>query len=194
MILNIFSFCCSVICVRLLDLMDCSAGFPVLHHCPELAQTHVHWVGDTTQPSHPLSPPSAPVLNLFQHQGLFQRVSSLHQVAKVLKLCISPSNEYSGLISFRIDWFDLLVLHWALKSFLQHHSSKASTLQHSVFFMVQLAHPYMITEKNITFTIASYPMRKHTATSSEVLKLRSPPQSWQLKSYWWAVGRVWVWW
>ena len=169
-------------------------GFPVLLHLPEFAQTHVHWVGDTTQPSHPLSPPSAPVLNLFQHQGLFQRVSSLHQVAKVLKLCISPSNEYSGLISFRIDWFDLLVPQGALKSFLQHHSSKASTLQHSVFFTVQLAHPYMTTEKNITFTIASYPMRKHTATSSEVLKLRSPPQSWQLKSYWWAVGRVWVWW
>ena len=71
----------------LLDPMDCSTpGLPVLHHLPELAQTHVHWVGDAIQPSHPLSSPSPLSFNLSQHQGLFQWVSSSHQVAKVLEL------------------------------------------------------------------------------------------------------------
>ena len=82
--------------------MDCrTSGFPVHHQLPELAQTHVHWVGDAIQTSHPLSSPSPPAFYLSQHQGLFQWVSSLHQVAKVLEfqLSISPSNEYSGLIS-----------------------------------------------------------------------------------------------
>ena len=81
--------CCSVAqsCLTLCDPMDCSMpGFPILHHLPELAQTHVHWVGDVTQPSHPLSPPSPPALNLSQHQSLFQSVSSSHQVARVLEL------------------------------------------------------------------------------------------------------------
>ena len=81
--------CCSVAqsCLTLCDPMDCStSGFPVLQHLPEIAQNHVHWVGDAIQPSHPLSPRSSPALSLFQHQGLFQRVSSLHQVAKVLEL------------------------------------------------------------------------------------------------------------
>ena len=91
------------------------------------------------QPSHPLSSPS-PAFNLSQHQGLFQWVSSSHQVAKVLSLSlrfsISPSNEYSGLISFRIDWLDLLAIPGTLKSLLQHHSSKASILQRSASFMV----------------------------------------------------------
>ena len=73
-------------------------------------QTPVHRVGDAIQPSHPLSSPSPPALNLSQHQDLFQWVSSSHQVAKVLELSISPSNEYSVLISFRIDWFDLLAV------------------------------------------------------------------------------------
>ena len=87
-------------------------GFPVHHQLPELAQTHVHLVGDAIQPSHPLSSPS-PAFSLSQHQGLFQCVGSLHQVAKVLEhfsFSISPSNEYSGLISFRIDWLDLFVV------------------------------------------------------------------------------------
>ena len=87
--------------------MDCSTpGFPVHHQLLELAQTHVHWVSDAIQPSHPLSSPSPPALNLSQHQGLFQWVSSSHQVMKVSELpfSTSPFNEYSGLISFRIDW------------------------------------------------------------------------------------------
>ena len=90
-----------------------------------------------------------------QHQGLFKWVSSSHQVAKVLEfqcLSISPSNEYSGLISFRIDWLDLFAAQGALKSLLQHHSSKASVLQGSAFFIVQLSHPYMTTGKIIALT------------------------------------------
>ena len=105
--------CCSVTqsCPTVCKPMDCSTpDFPVLHHLAELAQTHVHRVGDAIQPSHLLSSPSPPALNLSQHQGLFQWVGSLHQVAKVLELQFqnSPSNEYSGLISFRIDYLDLL--------------------------------------------------------------------------------------
>ena len=92
--------------VTLCDPMDCSTpGFLVHHQLLEPAQTHVHQVGNAIQPSHPLSSTSPPTFNLSQHQGLFQGVSSSHQVAKVLEfhLSISPSNEYSGLISFRID-------------------------------------------------------------------------------------------
>ena len=105
-----------------------------------------------TQPSHPLLS-SSPAFNLSQYQCLFQRVGSSHQVAKVLvfSLSISPSNEYSGLISFRIDWFDLLAVQETLRSLLQHHSLKASILQGSAFFMVQIWHPYMTTGKNHSF-------------------------------------------
>ena len=96
--------------------MDCSMpGFPVHHQLSEFAQTHVPWVADAIQPSHPLSPPSPLALNLSQHQSLFQWVSPSYQVAKVRQLQLSPSNEYSGLISFRIDWFDLLTLQGSLK-------------------------------------------------------------------------------
>ena len=126
-------------------------GLPVHHQLPEFTQTHVHWVGDAIQPSQPLSSPSPPAFNLSQHQGLFQWVSSSHQVATVLKfsLNISPYNEYSGLISFRMDWLDLLAVQGTLKSLLQHHSSKASFLQCSPFFIVQLSHPYMTTGKTM---------------------------------------------
>ena len=135
--------------------MDCSTpGFPVHHQLSEIAQTQVHWVGDAIQPSYPLSSPSPPAFNLSQHQGLFKWVSSLHQVAKVWSFSfnISPSNEYSGLISFRMDWFDLLAVQGTLKSLLQHHSPKASILWLSAFFMVQLSHPYMTTGKTIGLT------------------------------------------
>ena len=118
-----------------------------------LGQTHVHWVSDAIQPSHPLSSPSPPAPNLAQHQGLFKWVSSLHQVAKdwSFSFSISPLNEYSGLISCRIDWFDLGV-EGILKSLLQHHSSKASILWRSAFFIVQLSHPYMTTREMIALT------------------------------------------
>ena len=130
------------LCQTLCSPVDCSTpGLPVHHHLPELAQTHVHPVGDAIQPSHPLSSPSPSAFSLSQHQGRFQWVSSLHQVAKVLTFSFSysPSKEYSGLISFRVSWFDLLAVQGTLKSLLQHHSSKASVLlQCSTFFMIQL--------------------------------------------------------
>ena len=149
--------CCSVAwsCPALSDAVDCSTpGFPVHHQLPELTQTHVHWVGDAIQPSHPLSPPSPPAFNLSLHQGLFKWVSSSHQVAIYwsFSFSFSPSNEYSGLISFRMDWLDLLAVQGTLKSLLQHHSSKASILLHSAFFIVQLSYPYMTTGKIIALT------------------------------------------
>ena len=114
-------------------------GLPVHHQPPEFTQTHVHWVGDAIQPSYPLSSPSPPALNLSHHQGLFKWVSSLHQVAKVLEFQLQ-NFEYSGLISFRMDWLDLLAVQGTLQSLLQHHSSKASILRHSAFFIAQLSH------------------------------------------------------
>ena len=135
--------------------MDYSTtGFPVRHQLLKLAQTHVHQVGDAIQPSHPLSP-SPPALNLSQHQGLFQVVSSSHQVGKVLEFQLQHQSFQwiLGLISFRIDWFDFLAVQGTLKSLLQHHSS---VLRHSAFFMVQLAHSYMSTGKTITLTRWTY--------------------------------------
>ena len=129
-------------------------GLPVHHQLPESTQTQVHWVGDAIQPSYPLSSPSPPALNLSQQQGLSKRVSSLHQVPKYWSFSfnISPSNEHLGLISFRMDWLDLLAVQGTLKSLLQHHSSKASILRCSAFLMVQLSHPYMTTGKTIALT------------------------------------------
>ena len=140
-------------CLTLCDPMDCiTPGFPV-HH-----QTHVHWVSDAIQPSHPLLSPSLPTFNLSHHQGLFQWVSSSHHVAKdwSFSFSISPSNEYSGLISFRMDWLDILAVQGSLKSFLQHYSSKASILRCSAFFMVQLPHPYMTSGKTIALTWGTF--------------------------------------
>ena len=134
--------------------MDCSTpGFPVHHQPPELTQTHVHRVGDAIQPSHPLSSPSLPAFNLSQHQGFFQGISSSHQVAKVLEfsISISPSNEYSRLISLRIDWLNLLAVQRTLKSLLQNYKSKASILWCSAFLIVWLSHPYMTTGKIIVW-------------------------------------------
>ena len=91
--------------------------------------------------------------NLSQHEGLFQRVSSSHQLAKYCSVSISPSNEYSGLISFGIDGFDLLTVQGTLKSLIKDHSPKASILWHSAFFMVQFLHPYLTTTKTIVLTI-----------------------------------------
>ena len=149
--------CCSVIksCLTLCKPMDCSRpGFPVLHYIPEFAQTHVHWVSDAIQSSHPLLSPSSLVLSLSQHQGLFQELAPHIKWPKYWRFSfsISPSNEFSGLISFRIDWFDLLAIQGTLKNLLQHHSSKASILWHPAFFMVQLSHPYMTTGKTIAMT------------------------------------------
>ena len=131
------------------DSMGCrTSGFLVLHCLLEFAQIHVHWISDANPPSHSLSSPSPPAFNLSQHQGLCIRWPKYWSFS----FSISPSNEYSELISCRIDWLDLLAVQGNLKSFLQHHSSKASILQWSAFFIVQLSHPYMTTRKTITFT------------------------------------------
>ena len=117
--------CCSVIqlCLALRDPVNCSMpDFSVLYHLPEFAQTHVHQVSDAIQPSHPLSSPSPPAFSLSQHRGLFQWIGSSHQVAKVLKLQRQSFQWYSGLISIRIDWFDLLAVQRTLKNLLQHHN------------------------------------------------------------------------
>ena len=129
-------------------------GFPVFHNLPELVQTHVHRVSETIQPSHPLSSPSPPAFSLSQHQGFSNESALRIRWPKYwsFSFTISPSNEYSGLISFRIDWFDLPAVQGTLKSLLQHHSSKVSILRQSAFFMVQLSHPYMTTGKTIALT------------------------------------------
>ena len=145
----------SLSCVTLCDPMDCSTpDLPVHHQLLEVTQTHVHWVGDAIQPSHPLSSPSPPASSLSQYQGLFHWVASSHQVAKVLELSfsISPSNEHPELISFRMDWLDLLAVQETLKSLLQHHSSKVLVLWCPAFFIVQLSHAYMATGKTIALT------------------------------------------
>ena len=133
--------------------MDCSMpGFPVQQLLPGLAQTHVHQVADAIQPSHPLLSPSS-AFNLSQHQGLYLWVSSSHiRWPKYWSFSFIPSNEYSGLISLRVDWLDFLAVQGTLKSLLQQHSSKASILQCSAFFMVQFSHPYMTTGKTIALT------------------------------------------
>ena len=131
-----------------------AAHFPAHHRLPELTQTHVHRIGDAIQPSHPLSSPSPPVFNLSQHQ-VFSSESVLHiRWSKYwsFSFSISPSNEYSRLIFFRLDLLDLLGVQGTLKSLLQHHSSKASILWHSAFFIVQFSHPYMTTGITIALT------------------------------------------
>ena len=147
---------CSIdkLCPTLWNPVDCSTpGFPVLHYVPELAQTHVDWVGDAVQPSRPLS-------SLLLLPSVFP---SIKVFSNELALCIrwpkyrsfsfstSTSNEYSGLISFRIDWLDLLAVQGTLKSLLPHHSSKAPVLQRLAFFMIQLSHSYMTTGKTIAW-------------------------------------------
>ena len=128
-------------------------GFHVYHQLLELAQTPVHQVGDAIQPSHPLSSPSSPACSLSQHQDF-----SSESVLRVrwpkywsFSFSISTSNEYSGLISFRIDWLDLLAVQESLKSLLQHHNSKASVIWCLAFFIGQLSCPYMTRCHDISF-------------------------------------------
>ena len=129
-------------------------GLPVHHQFLELTPTHVHWVGDAIQPSHPLPSYSPPALN-FPSIRVFSNESALHiRWPKYWSFSfkISPSNEHPGLISFRMNWLDILAVHGTLKSLLQHHRSKASILLHSAFFTGQLSHPYMTTGKTIALT------------------------------------------
>ena len=118
-------------------------GFPVHHQIPEFTQTHVHRVGDAIQSSHPLSSLSPPAPNPSQHQGLSNESTLRMRWPKYwsFSFSINPSKEHPGLITFRVDWLDLLAVQGTLKSLLQHHSSKASILQRSAFFTVKLSHP-----------------------------------------------------
>ena len=135
--------------------MDCSTpGLPGHHQLPEFTQTHVHRVGDAIQSSHPLSFPSPPApilpsIRVFSNESVL-----LIRWPKYwsFSFSICPSNEHSGLISFRMDWLDFLVVQQTLRSLLQHHSSKASLLWHSAFFVVHLSHPCMSTGKTIALT------------------------------------------
>ena len=142
-------------CPTLCNPMDCSTpGLPVHHQLPGFTQTHVHWVSDAIQDLilfHPLLLPSS----IFPSIRVFSNESVLHiRWPKYwsFNFSISPYNEYSGLISFSMDSFDLLAVQGTLKSLLQHHSSKASILHHLACFMVQLSHPYMTSGKTIAFT------------------------------------------
>ena len=141
--------------------MNCSPpGPPVHHQLLEIIQAHVHRVNDAIQPSHPLSshhltlhhplliPPSIfPSIRVFSNESVLRI-----RWPKYWSFSINPSNEYSELISFRIDWFGLLAVQGTLKSLLQHHNLKAPILQCSAFFIVQLSHPYMTTGKTIALT------------------------------------------
>ena len=141
--------------------MVCSMlGSAVLYYFPEFSQIHVHWVSDAIQPSHPLLILSR-LPSIFPSIRVLSNESALHIKwskcwSSSFSFSISPSNEFSGLISFRIDWLDLLDpslrVQGTLKSLLQHHSSKAPILQCSAFFIVQLSHPYMTTGKTIVLT------------------------------------------
>ena len=136
---------------------DCSTpGLPVHHQLLEFAQTHVHQVGDAIQPSHPMSspwenlPPSIfPSIEVFSNESISYITWRKYWH---FRFSISTFNEHLGLISFRIEWLDLLEVQGSLKSLLQHCSSKASIHLHSAFFIVQLSHPYMTTGKTIVLT------------------------------------------
>ena len=147
--------CCSVakLCLTLCNPIDCSTpGFPVLHYLWELAQTHS--IELMMPPNHlTLCCPLLLLPSIFLSIRVFS-----HQVAKywTFSFSISPSIEYSGLISFRNDWFDLLIVQGTLKSLCQHRSSKASVLQRSAFLLVQLSYPYMTTEETIVLTIQTF--------------------------------------
>ena len=139
--------------------MDCSTpGLPVHHQHSEPAQTHVHRAGDAIQPSQPLSslllqPPIFPTIRVFSNESV---LCIRWPKYWSFSFSISPSNEYLGLISYRMNWLDPLSLQGTLKTLLQYHSSKASILRHSTFFMVQLSHSYMTTGKTIALTSQTF--------------------------------------
>ena len=155
--------------VRLCNPMDCSMpGFPVLYYLLEFTHTHVHWVNDATQPSHPLLPllflPSIfPSIWVFSNESAF---CIMWPKYLSFSFSISCSNEYSGLIPFRVDWFDLLAIQGTVKSLLQHHSSKASLPWPSAFFIVQPSHLRSLGWED--------PLEKGMAILSSVLAWRIP--------------------
>ena len=143
------------LCPTLCDPMNHSTpGLPVHHQLPEFTQTHVHGICDAIQPSHPLSsplllPPIPPSIRVFSNESTLRMRWPKYWS---FSFNISPSNEHPRLISFRMDWLDLLAVQGTLKSLLQHHSSKASISQCSAFFIVQLSHPYMTNGRTIALT------------------------------------------
>ena len=132
-------------------------GLPAHRQLPEFTQIHVYWVSDAIQLSHPLLSPSPPAFYLSRIR-VFSNVSLHIRWPKYwsFRFSISPSNEHLGLISFKMDWLDLLAVQGTLKSLIQHHSSKASVLWHSAFFIVQFSHPYMTIGKTIALTIHTF--------------------------------------
>ena len=146
------------LCPTLCDPMNRSTpGLPVHHQLPEFTQTHAHRVCDAIQPSHPLSsphllPPIPPSIRVFSNESTLPWGGQSIGVSASASVLPVPSNEHPGLISFRMDWLDLLAVQGTLKSLLQHHSSKASIFQCSAFFTIQLSHPYMTTGKTIALT------------------------------------------
>ena len=142
-------------CLTLCDPMNCSTpGLPVHHQFLEFTQTHVHRVDDAMHPSHLLLSPSPPSPNSARIRVFCNESTLRMRWPKYWSFSfnISPSKEHPELISFRMDWLDLLAVQRTLKSLLQHHSSKASIIQRSAFFTVQLSHPYMTTGKTIALT------------------------------------------
>ena len=155
-----FTTCCHSVaqsCLTLCGPMDCSTpGFPVLHHLWSMLKLMSI---ESVMPSNHLilCCPLFLLPLIFPSIRVLSNESALHiRLPKYWSFSISPSNEYSGLISFRIDWFDLLAVQGTLKSLLQHHSLKASILRHSIFFTVQLSHPYMATGKTTALTIWTF--------------------------------------
>ena len=132
--------------------MNCSTpSLPVHHQLQEFTQTHVHGVSDAIQPSHPLFllPPIPPSIRVFSNESTLRM---RWPKSWSFSISIIPSRQHPWLISFRMDWLDLLAVQGTLKGLLQHHSSKASILRRSAFFTVQLSHPYMTTGKTIALT------------------------------------------
>ena len=161
--------CCSVaqLCPTLCNTVDYSRpGFPVLHHLPELAQTHVKSVMPSIHlvlcSPLLLLPSIFPSIRVFSNKSL---ICIRWPKCRSFNFSISPSNEYSALIAFRFDWFDLLAVQGTLKSLLQNCSSKASILQHSAFFMVWLSNLYMTTGKTIALTIWNFCQKSDASAS-----------------------------
>ena len=151
---------------------------------PRVCSNSFHWVSDAIQPSYPLSPPSPCALNLFQHQGLFHWVGSLHNVIKALELQVQHQSYQwiCRLISFRIDWLDLLAVQGPLRSLIQHHSLKVSVLWHSALFMVQLSHSYLNTGNPIDLTVNTVVLSQLCAGGSGISLLYTRSMSlWEVK-------------
>ena len=148
---GLVQFSCLVMSDSLWPHENSTPGIPVHHEIPESSQSHVHWVDNAIQPSHSLSSPISPAtylssIRIFSNESAFRIRWPKYWS---FSFNINPSNKQPGLISFRMDWLDLLAVRGTLKSFLQHRSSKASILRRSAFFTVRLSHPYMTTGKTI---------------------------------------------